>query len=81
MHAFHFSSTALGLPQSTSNLYSIIFAKIINQVACYRIGNGEFNLEYLSNLINWFSLMKLPEIYQEFLVLTESHGISIIPLK
>lgn len=77
MKSYHYSSTALGLPQSTQNIYSTVFAKIINQVACYKLQNGEYNHDYLSNLINWFSLIHMEEIQKKFQEFVEEYGITL----
>lgn len=77
MNSYRYSSTAIGLPQSTQHIYSTVFAKIINQVACYKLQNGEYNYEYLSNLINWFSLIHMNDIYKDFQKFVEGHGINL----
>lgn len=75
--AYKYSNAAIGLPQSTQHIYSTIFAKIINQIACYKLENGEFDLDYLSNLINSFELFKMYDIYKEFKEFVRGHGIII----
>jgi len=77
MQSYYYSSTAIGLPKSTKHIYNTIYAKIINQVACYKLDNIEFNPQQLSNLINWFLLINMEDIYKEVRSFVEGHGIKL----
>lgn len=77
MNSYRYSSTAIGLPQSTQHIYSTIFAKITNQVACFKLQNGEYNPECLANLIQLFSLINMDDIHNECQVFVKEHGIHL----
>lgn len=77
MDSYSYSSTAIGLPQSTQHIYSTVFAKIINQIACYKLQNGEYCYKYLSDLINYFSLIQMGSVHKELLDFVKGHGIDV----
>jgi len=76
-HAHGYSSAALSLPQSTHFLYSPLLAKIVNQVACYKLKNIEYDEVYLTNLINGFKLMKFDDLHKQCVDFITKHGITI----
>jgi len=76
MTAYEFSSTAMSLPQSTQYLYENIFAKVINQVACFKLENGEFDGEFLQSLVANFKLMRLDELYANIANILTTHEIT-----
>lgn len=76
-YAHAYSSAALSLPQSMDFLYNSLLAKIVNQVACYKLGNIEYDETYLANLINSFKLLKFDDLYQQCVDFVTKHGITI----
>ena len=76
-HAHGYSSAALSLPQSTHFLYSSLLAKIIHQVACYKLENTEYDKVFLVSLINGFKLLKFDDLYQQCVDFVSKHGITI----
>jgi len=76
-YAHAYSSAALSLPQSTHLLYNSLLVKIVNQVACFKLENGEYDEVYLANLVNGFKLMKFDELYQQCVDLISKHGITL----
>lgn len=77
MQSYRYSSTSIGLPHSTKHIYSIIFAKIVNQVACYKLQNNQYDFDYLTDLLNLFIVMNMDSVYNEISEFLESHGIKL----
>jgi len=76
-YAHSYSSAALSFPQSTDFSYNSLLAKIVNQVACYKLGNIEYDEIYLANLVNGFKLMKFDDLYKQCVDFIIKHGITI----
>ena len=76
-YAHGYSSAALSLPQSTHLLYNSLLVKIVNQVACFKLENGEYDEVYLTNLINGFKLMKFDDFYNQCVDFINKHGITL----
>jgi len=76
-HAHSYSSAALSFPQSTDFSYNSLLAKIINQVACYKLKNLDYDEVYLANLINGFKLMQYDDLYKQCINFIIKHGITI----
>ncbi|WP_249686448.1 helix-turn-helix domain-containing protein [Enterococcus casseliflavus] len=63
---------------STNNLSSSsIRAKIIYQIACYKLQNGQYQPGYLESLINIFKLLGWNDEYYSICKFVNKHGISI----
>lgn len=76
-HAHNYISKVFSLPQSVNMLYSSILAKIINQVICHKLDNGEYDEVYLVNLLNGLKMMKFDDVYKEFVSFLIKHDIKI----
>jgi len=77
MLAFEFSNKVLAFPQSTNYLYDILLAKIINQIACFKLRNNEYDNNYLTNLVNTLKLLKLDDMYREIHDFMIKHNIDL----
>jgi len=77
MQSFEFSSKVLALPQSTDHLYDILLAKIVNQVACFRLRSSEYSINYLSNLIDTLKVLSLDAIHKQVLDFVTKHDIRL----
>ena len=77
MQSFEYSIKVLAFPQSTDYLYDVLLAKIINQIACFKLNNNEYDSDYLSKLIETLKILKLNDIHQQILTFTAKHGITL----
>jgi len=76
-YAHGYSSAALSLPQSSHLSYNSLLVKIVNQVACFKLENGEYDEVYLANLVNGFKLMKFDDLYKQCVDFINKHGIAL----
>lgn len=76
-HAHDYITKALSLPQSTHILYNSLLAKIIYQATCYKLGNGDYDEAYLTDLLLGLKLMKFDDAYNEFVNFLSQHDIVI----
>ena len=77
MQSLEFSCKILAFPPSTNYLYDALLAKIVSQVAYYKLNSVEYDKQYLSSLINNFKFSRLDNIYKQALDFASKHGISL----
>ena len=77
MNSYRYSNAALGMPQSPAHVYGIAFAKIINQVACFKLQNGQYDPDYLAQLVHWFALIGMDDLYAEVQSFLKEHGLHV----
>lgn len=73
--AYNYANEAIGLPQSTISLYTTTQAKIIIQIASYKLKNGQFEPKKLSFFLQYFTLMDMSDISLQFKKVLEKHHI------
>jgi len=76
-NAHIYSNAVFSLPQSTNLLYITLLAKIVNQVSCYKLDNGEYDESYLISLINCFKTMRFDDLYKQAIDFITKHDITI----
>jgi len=72
-----FSQLSFNLAASNDDATSAIHAKIITQVAYFKLQNGLFNYEYLLSLIDTFKLLEWQGRYQHLMNFIKKHGIVV----
>lgn len=77
MLSLEYSNKVLAFPQSTNYLYDILLAKIVNQVACFKLRNNEYNANYLSELIHTLSLLRLDDVHKQIISFIKKHGVDL----
>ena len=74
--AIEFSSKAL-THQSRSPLYTLIMAKIIHQIAYYKMESAQYDEVHFTNLIKGLKLLNIDSFTNQVLTLLEKHGIEL----
>lgn len=77
MRAFKFSSDVIGLPLSTENLYTLTNAKIVNQLASFKLENGLFDLEQLQQLLAIYDTLGISHVAQQFRKTAQNLGVQV----
>ena len=70
-----YSQLSLNLAATTDDATRALHAKIINQVAYFKLQNGLFNYEYLLSLVDTFQLLEWKGRHEYFLNFIKKHGI------
>jgi len=70
-----YSQLCLSLASATNNAQKALYAKFIYQIACFKLENGLFNIEYFNSLINIFKLLDWFIDYDELEKYANKHGI------
>jgi len=76
-HALRYADTVLSLPRSKNILYYPLLAKLIKQVAYYKLKSNKYDEVYLSKLLSVLKLMEFYDIYEEFASLLVLHDIKL----
>jgi Rgg/GadR/MutR family transcriptional activator len=75
--AYNYILEARALPESTNLLYYSLMIDVVHQVICYKVENGEYDEPHLVNLINSLKLIKLNDLYKQFIEFITKHGITL----
>lgn len=77
MAAYDYSSTALGLPMTARHLYDSTVARVINQIVCFKLENGQYDPSSVKALIDCFYLLKMDGTAQRLTEFLKEYGIEL----
>lgn len=78
LDAYTFSSDAIALGPSTNHLCSIILAKVLNQIASFKLANGQYDEAQVRDLMNCFLVVDMLDHYQSLKSLVSQYGIAVV---
>ena len=74
--ALNFTNQVLAFPHSTDYLYDVLLAKIIKQIACFKLRLNEFDKDYLHQLVDTLKTLNLHDIHKQVKKFLEKHDLA-----
>lgn len=75
-YALEYSQKAMELSSTGFHLHTTLKAKVVYQVACYKIGNGKYDETLLKGSLDAFKLAEWNSQYQQVAAFIKKHGLS-----
>jgi len=75
--ALEYAQKAIELSTTSTHLSTTLKAKIIYQIASYKLGNGKFSKKIIEGALYAFELAEWNAQYNQMLDLVKSHSIDI----
>ena len=77
MEAHNAITNALAMPLSTQTYYLKHMSKVLHQIICFKLGNGQYSYDELVYFIRHFKKMDMPEVTHQLVKFANTHGIAI----